>query len=119
MKILIIAGPQKLKRKLRNLTALRLTAKPNSYLPPGLASEVGSFLSGQPATMSMNQQLQNIKRKIPEFQPGGITQQPVIPPHQQIKNNIKTRYRLQKAIEEEKKNKKGGKQRKTRRNKKN
>ena len=110
---------ENLKQRAKNTYALRRVAKPNSYLPPGLTNKVASFLSGESSTKPIHQQLQTIQRKVPEHQPAGITQQPFVPAYQQERNNRKTRYRLIKALNQEKNMKKGGKQRKTRRNTKN
>lgn len=92
-----------LKNTARQLLAVKTVQHERPNVPFNfLGSEIGSRVSGLPATMSLNTQYQTIKQKFPEFQPYGITQQPDVPPHIQRQVNSNTRLRLRRLLQEEK-----------------
>ena len=99
---------QNLKQRAKNLYTFKQVYK-QLPIPENLGSELGSFASGFPPTKTINQQINLIKQKFPEFQPYGVTQQPILPAHIQRRQLGKTRESLQKLL------KNGGKRkRKTR-----
>ena len=94
---------QNLKRRAKTLLGVKTIQQGRPNLPSNFfGSEIGSQVSGLPATMSLNNQYRAIKQKMPQFQPFGITQQPVVPPHIQRKLNANTRVRLRRLLQEEK-----------------
>jgi hypothetical protein len=109
---------ENLRKRARNLYTLKMVHKNlsmpseqgNLTFPENYGSELGSFFSGIPSSKSLNQQISTIKQKLPEGQPYGVSQQPVLTP-KEISN---TRVRLRKLLQEEsniarKTLKKGGK----------
>ncbi len=91
---------QNLKSRAKGILATKIFAK-TANIPSNFSSELGSLLSGQPASKSLNAQYAAIKQQFPEFQPYGVTQQPFLPPHMERQERGKTRYRLQKLLNEE------------------
>jgi hypothetical protein len=92
---------QNLKSQAKGLLALKQLEAEGSVLPPELFREIGSQLSGQPVSKTLNQQLQAVKQKFPEFQPAGITQQPALSAYEKRIENSKTRRRLRNLLFQE------------------
>ena len=91
---------QNLKSRAKGILATKAFAK-TANIPSNFSSELGSLLSGQPASKSLNAQYAAIKQQFPEFQPYGVTQQPFLPPHMERQERGKTKNRLRKLLNEE------------------
>lgn len=94
-----------LKQRAKQIYRLQKTLEKQGPLPPELIGEVGSFSSGVGSVegpRSLAQQFTALSQRIPELQPVGITQQPLLSEWQRQKQNSNTRRRLRKLMREEK-----------------